>query len=159
MGREAGFVFKSEDLCFVSRELCCSCLGFCVLFKQLWGLKPLSARGMVSLKAAPRRGCPAAGSKAACWAACPLPGFPAPHLHPQWSLFLIWHQQHHYWSLPCPSHSVLTITRGGSMDAPRLLQFSKWTVCPALFFRKPKQFPAWVYHCQCPVFLEKPSVI
>lgn len=77
MGREAGFVFKSEDLCFVSRELCCSCLGFCVLFKQLWGLKPLSARGMVPLKAAPCRGRPAAGSKAACRAAVSSPWLPS----------------------------------------------------------------------------------
>lgn len=28
---ETGFVFQSEDLCFVFEELCCSWLGFCVL--------------------------------------------------------------------------------------------------------------------------------
>lgn len=53
VGREAGFVFKSEDLYFISEELHYSCLGFCVLIKQLWRLKPLCAFGMVPLKAAP----------------------------------------------------------------------------------------------------------
>lgn len=85
--REAGFVFKSEDLCFVSRELY-FCLAFCVLFKQFWRLKPLCAPGTGSLKAAPA----AAGSKAACGLLCPLLASSSPASPVQ---LLIWNQKSH----------------------------------------------------------------
>lgn len=75
MGREAGFVFKSEDLYFISEELRCSCLGFCDLIKQLWRLKPLYAFGTVPLKVAPLR---------VPWRA--LPSQLAPRLPARWPM-------------------------------------------------------------------------
>lgn len=85
-GREAGFVFKSEDLYFVSEELCCSCSGFCVLVKQLWRLKPLYACGFSPPAGALASSALLASSEAP--ARLPVSSLSS-HLHPQWSLFLI----------------------------------------------------------------------